>query len=211
MKVAIVAQGDSWRGVRAAQVDEVWAVNMMVCRIGHDLAFAMDDLALQEARAAKNDPVRTLLEMLEIHPRFFTSTVYPAYTGAQAYPLEAVVNAVGTTYLNSTVAHAVAYAIYACVTEIHLYGCDFSYPHAHKAEAGRGCVEHLLGIAKERGIRVVLPVDTTLMDQCVPEDAKPYGYDAHHVAFTETAGRIRVAMTPKALPHADEIEARYDQ
>jgi hypothetical protein len=211
MKVAIVAQGESWRGVRQAEVDEVWAINMMVCRIRHDVAFAMDDLALQQERAKTNDSVRSLLEMLEIHPEFFTSTVYPAYEGARAFPLQAVVNSVGTTYLNSTVAHAVAYAIHAGVQELHLYGCDFSYPHAHKAEAGRGCVEHLLGIAKERGIRVVLPPDTTLMDQCVPDDAKPYGYDAHHVTFTETEGEVRVAMTPKALPHAHEIEARYEQ
>lgn len=208
MKVAIVAQGESWKGVKQADVDEVWAINMMVIRIRHDLAFAMDDLALQEERAKTNDSVHSLLEMLEIHPKFYTSTVYPKYEGAMSYPLEDVVNSVGT-YLNSTVAHAVAYAIHKGVQELHLYGCDFSYPHAHKAESGRGCVEHLLGIAKERGIRIVLPPDTTLMDQCVPDDAKPYGYDAHHVSFTETNGRITVDMTPKDLPLVDEIEARY--
>ncbi len=209
MKVAIVAQGESWRGVKQADVDEVWAINMMVIRIRHDLAFAMDDLALQEERAKTNDSVHSLLEMLEIHPRFYTSTAYPKYEGAMSYPLEGVVNSVGTTYLNSTVAHAVAYAIHKKVSEIHLYGCDFSYPHAHKAESGRGCVEHLLGIAKERGIRVVLPPDTTLMDRSVPEDMKPYGYDAHRVTFADIDGRTTVQMTPKDLPTVSEIETRY--
>ena len=209
MRVAIVAQGDSWRGVRDAKVDEIWAINAIGLRIRHDLLFHMDDCRVQEVRAVNNPSVATLLELLRASPAFFTSTVYPEYPGAIAYPLETVVNDLRTTYLNGTTAYAVAYAIHQEVKEIHLYGVDFSYPNVHKAESGRGCVEHLLGIAHARGIRVVLPNDTTLMDMNVPKAWKPYGFDAHDVDFVDVEGFIEVRMKPKAIPTAEEIERRY--
>lgn len=205
LRVAIVAQGDSWRSYRGVDVDEVWAINHMGLRIAHDLLFHMDDCRLQESR--DNSSITPLIELLQVHPRFITSKAYPEYVGAEAFPLEEVVNCVGTTYLNGTTAYAVAYAIYSNVSELHLYGCDFSYPNRHKAESGRGCVEHLLGIAKERGIQIVLPEDTSLMDQNVTD--KPYGYDAYHVTFGEENGRITVTMTDKPLPTGEEIERRY--
>jgi hypothetical protein len=210
MKVAIVAQGQSWRGARDADVDAVWAINLMGLRIRHDLLFHMDDCRVQEARAARNDNVRSLVEMLEIHPRFLTSTVYPEYPGAEAYPLEDVVNDLKTTYFNSTVAYAVGYAIHCQVDEIHLYGVDFSYPNVHKVERGRGCVEHLLGIARARGIEIVLPDDTTLMDYNLSSAEKPYGYcDAFEMEFIREGGRFHVKQTPRATPTAEEIERRY--
>lgn len=205
MRVAIVAQGESWRSYRGVDVDEVWAINHMGLRIGHDLLFHMDDCKVQESR--DNSSIIPLVELLQVHPRFLTSKVYPDYPGAEAYPLADVVNCIGTTYLNGTTAYAVAYAIFLQVEELHLYGCDFSYPNAHKAESGRGCVEHLLGIAKERGIRIVLPENTSLMDQNVIH--KPYGYDAYYVTFIEDGGRITVEMTDKPLPSGEEIEKRY--
>lgn len=209
MKVAILAQGASWAGVRDAVVDEVWAINMMALKYPHNLLFHMDDCRVQEARALTNSDMQILVDVLQSHPAFYTSTVYPEYPGARAFPLEDVVNTLGTTYLNSTAAYAVAFAIFAGVTELHLYGLDFSYPHAHRAEAGRGCVEHLIGIAMERGITVVIPPDGTLMDACVPAANKPYGYDAHDVTFRRVGQRTFVDMTPKPIPTAAEMEARY--
>lgn len=197
--VTIVGLGESWQEWTPA--DEVWGINQAALRVPCDLVWHMDDCRVQEARAkAGNGNVRSLLSMLKDTERFITSTVYPEYEGAEAFPLNDITAFFGRCYFNSTVSYAIAYAIYKGFKEIRLYGIDFTYPNSHKAEAGRGCVEYWLGRGEERGITVVLPESTTLMDQCVTV-GKPYGYDAWTISGSE--------MTPKAIPTAEEIEARY--
>lgn len=206
MKVAIVAQGDSWRACRGQTFDQTWAINAIGLRIPHDLLFHMDDCRVQEARATDNPSVATLLELLKGHWGFITSTAYPEYPGAIEFPLETVCRDLGVTYLNNTTAYAVAWAIHSKVEELHLYGVDFSYPgQPHKAEKGRGCTEFLLGIAHERGMRIVVPETTTLLDANVPAHEKPYGYDAWDVVFEDG----KVIKTPRPIPTAREMEERY--
>ena len=205
MRVAIVAQGQSWRGYKDCDPHEVWAINSMGLRIGHDLLFAMDDLRVQEARAAAgNESIRTLLELLR-DAEFYTSTPYPEYRRAKSFPLERVTRSVGRLYFNSTVAYAIGYAIDRGVTELHVYGADFTYPDAHKAEKGRACVEYLIGIAESVGIEVSVPRETTLLDSCAPPDERVYGYDAHRVMWDGW----NMSWADKPLPTAAEIERRY--
>jgi len=223
--VAIVAMGRSnidytrmcsFAGNRHHVADETWAINAMGGCIKHDLLFAMDDLRVQELRAedGKNANIVGMLAMLKDHPNFFTSRAHVDYPGGKEFPLEEVVNDLGgVTYFNSTVAYAVAYALYEKVDCIHLYGVDFTYPEAHKAERGRGCVEFLLGIAHQRGVRIVLPHGTTLFDRCVPADEKPYGYDTEIITIDRDESEpSRFVVTRKereAIPTAQEINSRY--
>lgn len=219
--VAIVAMGASKRtyidlcsvrGDRRRVADETWAINSMGAVIDHDLLFHMDDCRVQEARAAR-DPegnVAGMLGWLRDHPQFFTSRAYPEYPGAIEYPLERVVNALGTTYFNNTVAYAVAYAIFAGWEKISLYGADFHYDHASKSESGRGCVEFLLGIAAARGIQIEVAADSTLLDANVDPHWRPYGYDAYDVAFRSDAAGVKVELTEREeLPTPEDIERRY--
>jgi len=114
-------------------------------------------------------------------------------------------------YFNSTAAYAVALAIAIGVKRITLFGFDFTYPNAHHAEQGRACVEFLLGIAKARGIEIGLPDSTSLMDGCTTREARFYGYDGLAIAFEhDEAGAVRLTFSPRALPNAEAIEARYD-
>jgi hypothetical protein len=93
------------------------------------------------------------------------------------FPLEEVVNAVGTWYLNNTVAYAIAFAIAAKVKKIMVYGVDFSYKgNVHFAEAGRACCEFLLSKAIERGILVGIAQNSSLLDTSLPHNQKLYGY-----------------------------------
>jgi hypothetical protein len=200
------------RGGRQRIADEIWAINSMGGVIQHDLLFHMDDCRIQEARATAQpgENVWGMLQWLKSHPKFMTSKVYPEYPGAIAFPLEQVINAIGTTYLNNTVAYAVAYAMFLGFNKISLFGVDYSYPDLHKAESGRGCVEFLLGMAAARGIHIEVAADSTLMDACVDPKTKPYGYDAYDVSFEQTESGVNVKMTDREImPSAAEIERRY--
>jgi hypothetical protein len=199
-------------GDRHRVTDETWAINATGGVIEHDLLFAMDDCKVQEQRAeaSPQSNVAGIVDWLKSHPRFLTSRVYPDYTGANAFPLQEVMNTIGTIYLNNTVAYAVAYAIYIGVKKISLYGCDYSYQDFHRAESGRGCVEFLLGMAAARGIKIEVPSDTTLLDANVPEEFKPYGYDSYDVRYEHTESGLKVIMEERDhLPSPDDIENRY--
>lgn len=218
--VSIVAQGGSFASYiqecadkgGVPPTDEVWCVNTLGGIIKHDLLFHMDDCKVQESRPNRN--IHNMMGWLKTHPRFMTSTVYDDYPGAVEYPLEEVVNCIGTPYLNGTVAYALAYAIYQEYDGIRLYGADFTYADVHKAESGRGCVEFLIAIALERGIKVYLPPYTTLMDTRESWNVKLYGMDAWEIdvdviADDEGRPKLNVKKTPKPLPKGEEIEALY--
>lgn len=214
--VSIVCQGGSFasyiqdctdRG-GVPPTDEVWTVNAMGGVIKHDLLFAMDDCKVQESRPNSN--IRRMMDMLKQHPHFLTSKAYEDYHGAVEYPLEDVARCIGVPYFNSTVAYALAYAIYQEFKGIRLYGADFTYSHVHKAEKGRGCVEFLLGVAMSRGIAIHLPPYTTLMDTRESWNVKCYGYDAYDIDWRVDEDGLRVSMTDKPLPDGAEIEALYN-
>lgn len=221
--VAIVAMGASHRsytglasnhGNRRRLVDQVWAINAMGTVIQHDLLFHMDDCKVQESRAAA-DPqgnIAGMVEWLKSHPRFITSKVYDDYPGAESFPLQDAVDAFCMAYFNSTVAYAFVYALLQGFTEIHLYGCDYSYPDSHHAEKGRACLEFWMGIACARGVAVNIAADSTLMDTSAPIEERIYGYDAYHLELVHSADRaapIVVATAREVLPTAAEIEQRY--
>lgn len=220
--VAIVAMGASsaaYLGLAAAMgtryrvANEVWAINSMGGIIQHDLLFHMDDCKIQESRA-KRDPdsnVAGMLHWLKAHPNFMTSRVYDDYPGAAEFPLEDVINKLGHAYFNNTVSYALAFAIYREFEKIHLYGCDFTYPDAHKAEAGRACVEFWCGMAVARGIHIEVTNQTTLLDASVPEERRFYGYDTENISLSLSDGKLKVTRGPREkIPSADEIEARYN-
>lgn len=128
------------------------------------------------------------------------------------FPLEAVVNSTGYGYFNSTAAYAVAFAIHIGVKKISLYGCDYTYPNAHDAEKGRGCLEFWLGFAAARGIKLSMPRQTSLMDALEPDAKRYYGYDCVEIKRErDESGRVHFSFLPRpVLPTADAIEAAYD-
>jgi hypothetical protein len=143
-------------GGRSAYCDEVWAINNLGDVFQCDRIFHMDDVRIQEIRAAAapDSNIANMLRWMRRTPaRSYTSRAHPDYPGLVEFPLEDVINDLGFAYLNNTAAYAVAYAIHIGVKKISLYGCDFTYPNAHDAEKGRACVEYWLGFAKARGIQ----------------------------------------------------------
>lgn len=206
-------------GGASAWCDEVWGINAIGDVLRCDRVFHMDDMRVQEARAAANPSsgIAAMVEWLKSHPGpVYTSIVRDGYPGMVAFPLEEVLNAKhdsngGAPYFNSTAAYAIAFAVHLGVKKISLFGIDYTLPNAHHGEQGRACCEFWLGIAASRGIEIVVPETTTLLDACAPAAERLYGYDCVDVTLVnQVDGGVKVKMAERAAPSAAEIEARYD-
>lgn len=234
--VAIVAMGRScgdWLRMCASKggtpnvVDEVWAINAMGGIIQHDRLFHMDDVRMNQRRVQamargeyrRNEPLWGTMTWLAQHPGpIYTSRPHPDYPGTVAMPVQEVIDAARSTYLNSTVAWALGFALlmlerWGKLRELHLYGMDFSYANSHKAERGRGCVENLLGKLTERGVHLHLPNSTSLMDADQPLPVRLYGFDTERISVTaDEGGRPvfhREPLPEDQWPTALELEQRY--
>lgn len=226
--IAIVAMGASCAEfVRHASVrggvhelaDFVVAINAMGGVIEHDLLIAMDDLRVQEERvraaeAGETAPapaVQGTVKFLQKYERpWLTSRAHDDYPYAYEMPMEEIFRRLQSAYFNNTVAWAVGWAICHQPAVIQIWGADFSYPDRHGAEAGRGCVEYLLGIAHARDISVQIPESSSLMDANVPDEHKPYGYDTEDVEIEWGEDDVKVKRTPRdTIPTGAEMAQRY--
>lgn len=202
-------------GSRKKLADEVWAINALGDSLQCDRVFHMDDVRIQQIRADA-DPtgnIAAMLTWMKTHPGpIYTSRKHPDYPGLIDYPLADVINACdGQCYFNSTAAYAVAYAVFLRVDKIQCFGMDFTYPNAHSAEKGRGCVEHWLGFARGKGIDVAVAKTSTLLDAYVKPEERFYGYDTLNLEMSWPAGKLAIKFTEReTLPTAAEIEERYD-
>lgn len=201
-------------GGRHKYCDETWVINAFGDVLACDRVFHMDDVRIQQIRAdaAPDSNIAAMLAWLKTHPGpIVTSRAHPDYPGLIEFPLEELVNSCPNGYFNSTAAYAVAYAIHIGATKLSLFGMDFTYPDAHDAEKGRACVEFWLGVASERGIQIVVPKTTTLLDALNTQAERFYGFDCVDLDIKNVDGRIKVCFTDKAeFPTAEEVEAAYD-
>lgn len=212
--VAIVGLGPSSRayidqverhGGRHALFDETWVINSFGDVLAHDRVFHMDDVA-NTSRESVDESIKpevrhkltNMLGWLKTHPGpVYTSIADPHFPGLVAYPLEDVINAVGTAYFNNSVTYAVAFAIYMKVKKVTLFGCDYSYGQENHEGTGRACVEFWLGVAAARGVHVSVANTSSLMDSNKP-DRKFYGYEAVNVVADQSDdGGIKVTLTPR--------------
>lgn len=183
--VAIVAMGPSREDYMAECVnkssrwrvaDETWAINAMAGIIQHDRAFIMDDLPYFQKQARVAPHLEGYQDWLRkaVAP-IYTSTAHAEFPASVRFPIEDVTRKLGVAYFNTTVAYAVAYALYIGVREIRMYGCDFTDKENRAfSEAGRACVEYWLRDAAWRNIKVYIPQNSSLCDQST--ERKLYGY-----------------------------------
>jgi SAM-dependent methyltransferase len=202
-------------GGRSSFCDEVWGINALGDVFDCDRVFHMDDIRIQELRATErpDSNISSMVHWLRTHKKpVYTSQPHPEYPCLVPYPLEYVVNNTGYAYMNSTAAHAVAFAVAMGVKKLSLFGMDFTYANSHHSEKGRGCVEFWLGFAAARGIAISIPQRSSLMDGCEPDRGRPYGYDLLDVRIDrDNEGFRRVTFFERdVMPTADEMEKRYD-
>lgn len=202
-------------GGRASYCDQVWAINAAGLVMDCDMIFHMDDVRVQEARAKarpKSNIANMIRSLKKTTTPVMTCHVEPGYKSLREYPLNDVIGDLGECYFNNTAAYAVAYAIWLGATTISIFGCDYSYEHSHHAERGRACVEFWIAIAKARGIKIVLPQNTSLLDAYEGQQALFYGFcDSRTMTLgADDDGRMIATSEEKPLPTADEIEHRYN-
>lgn len=202
-------------GGRHQFCDETWAINALGDVFACDLVFHMDDVRIQEIRAAAkpDSNIAAMLKWIRTSPvPVVTSRAHPNYRALVEFPLEDVLNHFGHEYFNNTAAYAVAFAIHIGAKQISVFGMDYTYPNVHDAEKGRACVEYWLGQAHARGIKINLPKTTSMMDACYERTSRLYGYDTLDVGFNVQAdGTLKLEFKSRdTLPSAAQIEKNYD-
>jgi hypothetical protein len=201
-------------GGRRAFCDETWGINALGDVFACDKIFHMDDVRIQEIRAAAK-PDSNIAQMLRwlktTTTPVITSRAHPDYPALKEFPLAEVLNQYPLGYFNSTAAYAIAYALHVGAMKITCFGMDFTYADVHDAEKGRACVEFWLGMAAMRGVQISMPKTTSLMDACNAQDERFYGYDCVHLDIERIDGEIVVNFTEREkFATAEEVERRYD-
>jgi|TARA_R110000803_G_scaffold32838_1_gene72107 hypothetical protein len=181
--VAIVGMGASWLDYNLAKshgshFDEVWAINAVGTVIFHDRVFMMDPPSRfldSDDAGGQTEGMRTLLT--DHNKPIYTCEMDKRCKNLQLYPINEVLRDLQSSYLNNTVAYAIAFALWNEVAVLKVFGIDFTYKgNLYFAEAGRGCVEFWLSKCMMAGMTVEVANSSTLLDASVPLDEKLYGY-----------------------------------
>jgi len=181
--VAVVGLGKSWFDYNLAKshgvhFDEVWAINGVASVIYHDRVFMMDPASRFLDSDDAGGQTKSMAKMLKEHKGpIYTCELDKRCPGLVEYPIEEVLTETNSYYLNNTVAYAIAFAYWNNVSNIKLFGIDFSYQgNLHFAESGRACVEFWLSKCIEKGIQIEVAATSGLLDTNVPAEQKLYGY-----------------------------------
>ena len=203
--IAIVGLGNSFSEyilakIRSEKFDEVWAINSMSGVIYHDKCFMMDPPSrfLDTPNAGKQTNIMADRLRQKINIPIFSCTLDKRCPDVVEFPLQEVIQKTGYAYLNNTVAYSFAYAISQKVSELHLYGIDFTHKAVNFAEAGRACCEFWLAIAISKGIKVNIAHNSSLLDMNVPKDQKLYGYHRLDDPLVSTATNGSMLITRKS-------------
>ena len=207
--IAIVGLGNSFSEyilakIRSEKFDEVWAINSMSGVIYHDKCFMMDPPSrfLDTPNAGKQTNIMADRLKTKINIPIFSCTLDKRCPDVVEYPLQNVLQKTKYAYLNNTVAYALAYAIAEEVSDLHLYGIDFTHKAINFAEAGRACCEFWLAIAVSKGIKLHIANSSSLLDTNVSEDQKLYGYHRLEdpLVSTTTQGEMLITKKSKLEP-----------
>jgi len=176
---------------------EIWGINYMGAITRLDRIIHVDPVHAFLGHA----PVKDMCDWaLRDGIPLYTSDPHPAYINHVLYPFDRVVQALGLHYLNNSVAYALALAIVEGYTEIGLWGADFSYPNAHMSESGRACVEFWMGVATQRGIKMAVAQNSTLLDLYCKQ--QPYGFWANPLLPPAHGGRL--LTVPEIVAHCQQ-------
>lgn len=179
--VAIVALGQSsgsyvhWqleKGRDPASIpDEVWTVNRGIRVFAADLAFVLDEIGPE----IDGDPAYgAILQKVQIP---IISTVCDSRVGnCHRYPAAQILDCIAQIpelglqapcdpYWHNSMPMVLAYAWFIGIREVTLWGCDYQTEHGHTIEANRANLEYWVGWVRARGMRVGVPLTTTLLNQ----------------------------------------------
>ena len=154
-----------WTMEREPPHDEnhaVWTVNRGMHSLRHDLLFVLDDLPGERAQFPLYGAA------LETHPNpFVTTTEYPEFPNALAYPFTDMVAFYGDVTLAGYLHNSIPYMLALCpplgVKRVVLWGCDYVRPDGTVDEYGLANVEYWCGVLRANGLEVGSPTTSTLL------------------------------------------------
>ena len=184
-KVAIIGLGASQIDYvigreNSAVWDEVWCINSSISVFKCDRVFMMDPASRYldtEDAGNQTDVMRRLLPDFDPAIPIYSCELDERVPAVVEYPINDVIGDQKCAYMNTTVAYAIAFALYNKVGHIDLYGMDCSYKHnLHFAEAGRACVEFWVSRCISNGVSVGCSPRSALLDSNVEPHERLYGY-----------------------------------
>ena len=207
--IAIIALGNSFSEyisarIRSENFDEVWTINSMSGVIYHDKCFMMDPPSrfLDTPNAGKQTNIMQERLRTKKDIPIFSCCLDERCPDVIEYPLQEVIQKTGYAYFNNTVSYAIGYAVAQKVSDLHLYGIDFTHKAVNFAEAGRACCEFWLAIAISKKIKVHIANSSSLLDMNIPEDEKLYGNHRldDPLVSTSTQGSMLITRKSKLEP-----------
>jgi hypothetical protein len=136
-------------------------------QIAADLTHGVDGKTYVEEMAEMKIPIY----MQERYPDIPTSVKYPLGKMIEEFGIErSNVNHKPDAYFTNSISFMIALAIYEGFKEIHVYGVDMAIGVEYIEQ--RPSCEYYLGIARGRGIKLFLPIESDLL-----KTRFIYGYD----------------------------------
>lgn len=154
-------------GLRHGDIDELWGlnagINWLWGRVEWDLLFVMDHLGGEEAvRPEYGAHIRSRSRFTPV----ISSDNLSGFEEAHPYPIAQVVAHVGAenAYFHNSLPYVLAYALFLGVKEVHLWGADYSHERLKDRETDRANAEYWVGFCRARGMRIIVPETTTLLN-----------------------------------------------
>lgn len=102
------------------------------------------------------------IDWLASLPRVYMQTQSSEYPGSVAYPKDAIVQRFGPYFFTSTAAWMMALALSFQPETIGIWGFEMRSGEEYSDQ--RSGLHHFVQIARDRGIEIVIPEDSTLLD-----------------------------------------------
>jgi len=163
-KIAIVGKAQSSRGLAPYHDDswQIWTLSDLVLMREaprYEVQFELHDPALVQPRV----PYWEWLARCAPSKPIFMREVHPDIKASVAYPIQEIVAQFGG-YFTNTVSYMIALAIAMEPEVIGVWGVDMACSAEYRAQ--RPSCEYFLGIAKGKGIEVVIPPQADLLKTC---------------------------------------------
>lgn len=157
LKVAIAGLSQTTHHLIPWDDYEVWGLPWDGDWARMDRLFEMHDLRLLESEHSKRQ-TGYIEKLKEIDvPLYMQDKYFPNVT---RFPFDDVAKVTGN-YFNSSIAYAIALAIHEDVEEIAVYGVDMKGDDEYGYQKPN--IEYLLGLAKGKGIKVIIPEQSPLL------------------------------------------------
>ena len=181
MKVHIIGKGQGWQ--LAPKNGETWGVNDLVLRRDVKKVFDMHNLIPRFGEELK---WATVEKVNALKIPFFSVRKYSEIPTSISYPLDEVIDALGTDYFTNSIDYMIAYAVYTKVDEINLYGVNMVVGSEWAFE--KPGVDFWVGYAKGRGIEVnVFGRHSEIMQS---RNKKLYGYNRNQSSVTQLIEKL---------------------